>query len=320
MALTTATLQAAITTALQTNSSKNSLAAAAIAENAGAIAAAIAAPVVEHVTEYGNTTVATTAALTAIAAADRTDGLLVLVTADGSLWRFSSASTATASFLCLAPDAGTGRWLAVLPRYNTLYARGVVIADVADLAAFTVANNDGLTYAEGQRVLLANQTTAAQCGLYVVGVVATGTAPLVRAPEMPVGATVVNGQVVHVSEGTLWKGSAWKAMCTGAAVVATNDPIFYPQNCRGTLTLASGTKALGATEGLFLLSTTRSSWSLSFNTEGGTKTGTVGFKCAVGGRTAGKSGTGAATVIAHIEAGSIQNQDNSTVDWTVTNW
>lgn len=35
------------------------------------------------------------------------------------------------------------------------YVRGVVFANVADLAAFTVAGNDGLTYAAGERVLLA---------------------------------------------------------------------------------------------------------------------------------------------------------------------
>ncbi|MFI0434026.1 MAG: hypothetical protein ACH36H_12910, partial [Candidatus Nanopelagicales bacterium] len=51
------------------------------------------------------------------------------------------------------------------------HVRGVVYSNVASLAAFTVASNDGLTYTEGQRVLLANQTTAAQNGIYVVGAV-----------------------------------------------------------------------------------------------------------------------------------------------------
>src|SRR5262245_50683244 len=59
--------------------------------------------------------------------------------------------------------------------------RGVVDADVADLEAFTVAGNDGLTYAEGQRVFLAAQSTGAQIGIYVVGAVDAGVAPLTRA-------------------------------------------------------------------------------------------------------------------------------------------
>lgn len=54
-------------------------------------------------------------ALSAIAAASRYDGMLVLVRADGSIWRFVAASTADedeAQELVIEPDAGTGRWLA----------------------------------------------------------------------------------------------------------------------------------------------------------------------------------------------------------------
>jgi hypothetical protein len=58
--------------------------------------------------------VATTTALKAVAAVDRADGMIVMVRADGSLWRFVSASTAAtdvAEELVLIPGAGTGRWL-----------------------------------------------------------------------------------------------------------------------------------------------------------------------------------------------------------------
>jgi len=200
------------------------------------------------------------------------------------------------------------------------YVRGVVFANVADLTAFTDAGNDGLTYVAGERVLLTNQTTAAQNGIYVVGTVATGTAPLTRAADMAAAASIANGRVVHVSEGTLFAGSSWKAMCTGAKVVATDDPLFYPQNCRGTLTLASGTKTLGATEGLFLFSTTRSSVQGTWNTAGGTVTSTVGLRAAVASRTAGKSGTAAIIFIAIVAAGTIDAANNSTIDWLVQNW
>lgn len=271
---------------------------------------------------------ATTTTLAAIPADRRTDGMVAVVLADYSTWVFKgSSSTAAATGYVVAPSAGSGRWHKVSSQVSAAagargvsYVRGAVFANVADLAAFTVASNDGLTYVAGERVLLANQTTAAQCGIYVVGTVAGGTAPLTRADDMPSGATIQNGYVVHASEGTLFKGSEWKALCTGAAVIGTNDPVFYPRICQGTLTLASGTKALGATEGLYLVSTTRSSVQLAFNTAGGVKTGTVDYGCAVAGRTAGKSGTAALTVIACVEAGTIQNQDNSTIDWLVTNW
>lgn len=59
--------------------------------------------------------VADKAALAALAAADRGDGMIVMLRSDGSLWRFVAASTATedeAQELVIEPDAGTGAWLA----------------------------------------------------------------------------------------------------------------------------------------------------------------------------------------------------------------
>lgn len=197
--------------------------------------------------------------------------------------------------------------------------RGVVTANVASLSAFTVASNDGLTYAAGERVLLAGQTTASQNGIYVVGTVGGGTAALTRATDFAASAAIVNGCVVEVSEGTLWAGSSWKAMCTGACVVGTNDPLFYPRTVKATVTLASGVYALGATEGLFLFSTTKSAVAATYNTPN-TITLSVALKCAVADRTAGKSGTAAATVKAVKADASTNTADVSTVDVVVTNW
>ena len=59
--------------------------------------------------------VATKAALSAIVAASRFDGMLTMVRADGSMWRFVAASTAAedeGQELAIAPDVGTGRWVA----------------------------------------------------------------------------------------------------------------------------------------------------------------------------------------------------------------
>jgi hypothetical protein len=196
--------------------------------------------------------------------------------------------------------------------------RGVVYSNVADLTAFTVAATD-LTFVAGDRVLLTLQTTAAECGVYVVGTVATGVAALTRAADMATGATVATASRVLVQAGTLWAGSEWRATATNA-VVGTTDPAFYPQNVRGILTLASGTKTLGATEGLFLLSTTRSTIHCTMNTPGGTLTLTNGYGSNSAGRTAGKSGTAAAIVIARVDAGTIDTANNSTVDFLVTNF
>jgi len=198
-------------------------------------------------------------------------------------------------------------------------ARAVSIVNNANLLAFVVTV-DGVVLQQDDRVLLANQTTAAENGLYAVGVVAI-TAPLTRVADMPTGDDYINGNVVEVSEGVLFAGSTWKSMATGAKVVGTHDPLFYPEFCSGTLTLASGTYTLGATEGFYLFTTTKSPIHCTMNTPGGVTTLTVGgYGSDVAGRTAGKSGTAAAIIIARVAAGTIDNANNSTVDWSVKNW
>jgi hypothetical protein len=200
-------------------------------------------------------------------------------------------------------------------------ARGAVFTNHST-TAFTVATNtDGVTYVAGDVVLFTNQTTTAENGPWVVGTVAT-TAPLTRPTWWATGATIPNGVVIEVSEGTIFNNSSWKATCTGAKVVGTtnHDPLFYPRVVKGTLTLASGTKTLGATEGLFLLSTTTSPVTGGFNTAGGTVTSTVGWRAAVASRTAGKSGTAAVIIIAIVAAGTIDSANNSTFDYCITNW
>ena len=201
--------------------------------------------------------------------------------------------------------------------------RGVVTSDVADLAAFTVASNDGLTYAAGERVLLAAQTTAAQCGIYVVGTVASGTAPLTRAADQFTGSSYVPGSVVEVSEGTIWRGSTWKVMATGVKIVGTNDPLYYPRKWSKTVTLSSGTYTAGAgggSEPVFMYSTTTSAVQFTRNTAGGTLTLTTHYFCPVASRIAGKAGTAAVNVTASVAAGTINAADNSTGDLIVINW
>jgi hypothetical protein len=108
-------------------------------------------------------------------------------------------------------------------------ARGVVTSDVADLAAFTVAGNDGLTYAAGQLVLLVNQTDAEEDGPYIVGAVATGAAPLTRPSWWATESVQAPGVEFKINEGTAWKGTVWYAALAGAVTVGTSEPDFYPR-------------------------------------------------------------------------------------------
>lgn len=107
--------------------------------------------------------------------------------------------------------------------------RGVVVADVADLDAFTVAGNDGLTYTAGQIVLLANQTTATEDGPYVVGTVAAGVAPLTRPSWWADGSVQGRGAEFRINEGTSWAGTVWYATLAGAVTVGTSSPDLYPR-------------------------------------------------------------------------------------------
>lgn len=230
----------------------------------------------------------------------------------------------------LSPGASSGSpdLRSILDAYRTALAktlpnltvRGVITANVASLAAFTVAAGDGVTYAAGDSVLLAGQTTAAQCGVYVVGTVTTGVAPLTRHPDQASGDAIINGTRVEASEGTIWAGSSWKAMCTGANIYGTNDPVFYPKTCKGVATLVAGAKTLGSADGLFLFSTTASVVMLTRNTANTSTATTGGYTAPVASRTAGKPAAAACLIHAEVAAGTANASDLSTIDWLVTNW
>jgi len=137
---------------------------------------------------------------------------------------------------------------------------------------------------------------------------------------MPAGMTGIAGAVVEVAEGTIYRGSSWKALCATTVVVGTTTPNFYPRRCGGTATLVAGTLVLGVAEALYVFSTTTCPVTLTRNTPN-TSVGTDGgYQCEVAGRTAGRSGTGALTLLAAVLAGTINNADISTIDWNIQNW
>lgn len=203
--------------------------------------------------------------------------------------------------------------------------RGVVWSNISDLTAFTVASDDGITYIEGDTFLAVGQTTAAQCGPWVVGAVAAGAAPLTRPWWWLTGTTFKAGAVVEVAEGgPHYGGSTWKATRTSAGVVGTNDPVFYPRQYTIAITLASGTYTIGlgssATpdEPLFLYSATKSAISIARGPAGTPHSSTITYRAAT--ITPGKAGTAVLTVRADVAAGTINASDASDLIVGVTNW
>lgn len=191
---------------------------------------------------------------------------------------------------------------------NVHRARGVVTANVSDLTAFTVASNDGLTYAAGEIVLLVGQSTGTQNGPYVVGTVASTTAPLTRPAWWAAASVQPAGTEFFINEGTSWKHSRWFATVAGAITVGTTSPAFYPRMQKGVTTALSGTPGTKTVTGVWLLATT-SSILLTANTPGGT----AGFLSApVASRTAGPGASGQFVINSSAN-------DTATVDWVVIN-
>lgn len=131
-------------------------------------------------------------------------------------------------------------------QYGRRVARCCIHTNLASLASFTVASRDGLTLVAGDRVLLINQTTAAQNGLYEVGTVASGSAPLTLATDWATG-LVVGGQTVAITAGTLFGGMDIKVTNTTLPTIGTTTVTFAPVRQVGTATLVDGDKTVDTT-------------------------------------------------------------------------
>jgi len=200
-------------------------------------------------------------------------------------------------------------------------ARAVRTTNVADLTAFAVATAcDGLTLVEGDVVLLAAQTTAAQCGPYVVGAVSGGNAPLTRPAWWAAGSTQKTGAQIKLgAEGTVFKNTTWQAMhASDSIVVDTTDPEFYPLSVSGTTALVAGTFTI-STVPVF---SSKSQVTLTRSVANTSAATTGGYHPTVGGAdgiTTGKIGTAAVVVEATVAAGTKNAADISTLHWTINN-
>jgi hypothetical protein len=201
---------------------------------------------------------------------------------------------------------------------TSLRARNVVNGNVADLAAYTVASdanvNDATLNVAGDVVLLVAQTTAAQNGLYIVGTVATGTAPLTRHPAMFTGRVFrAEDYDIVVAAGTVFAHSRW--FNSAAGTIGTNTPAFFPESVTISQALVAGTMTITS---IPILSATKSAIS-AYRKTANTSTATTGGYVTNGAATPGALGTASVEVMAAVAAGTINNADISTLHVTVTN-
>lgn len=186
-------------------------------------------------------------------------------------------------------------------------------ANVANLAAFTVAGNDGITNVAGDVVYLYAQTNPVENGPYVVGGVAAGVAPLTRPTWWASGSTIGAGQVVDVAAGTDFSGTQWKAFALAPFVVDAADPDVKPLFVALRTTLVAGTVTITTVP---IRSATNSQIGIRRVTPIGTAL-TVEYNWSA--LTPGPFGTASLTVEAQIAAGTINVADASVLNVSITN-
>jgi hypothetical protein len=212
---------------------------------------------------------------------------------------------------------------AVLLRYLTgnthASCRGVVTVNESLTAFDSVVGGtirDGVTYVAGDRVLLVSQTTKSQNGIWVVGAVASGSAPLSRPDDFTHGDSIPAGMHIAVSEGTLFANTTWKVTTTGVLVVDTTLFDMYPEQVIQTVPLVGSTVTISNVP---IYSATKSQCVAVLQTPGGTDTGTVGYGT-IGAMTPGIVGTASVTIDA-LASGMTKNgtSDTSTITVMISN-
>src|SRR5581483_7375295 len=103
---------------------------------------------------------------------------------------------------------------------------------------------DGVTLATGDRILLKNQTSGAENGIYVV---AASGAPA-RATDANTSAEVTSGLACFVSEGSTNAGSAWVLTTADPITLGTTALVFAQFNGGSTYTADESTLHLSGTQ------------------------------------------------------------------------
>ncbi len=211
--------------------------------------------------------------------------------------------------------------LAPVVQLKSFRVRNVVNGDVPDLAAFVVASDAALTdttlNVENDLVLLVRQTTAAQNGVYVVGTVAGGLAPLTRLASMPSGYVFLADEFeIAVASGAIFGHTRW--FNAAAGTIATDSPQFFPESVTQSIAFPVNT-GLSVITNVPILSATKTMLSAtviafvtgSLTVQYSRQPSTVVASPVIG--------TASITLMAAIAAGTVNVDDDSTMLVTITN-
>jgi len=121
----------------------------------------------------------------------------------------------------------------------------VRVATTANITIATALNNgdtlDGVTLATNDRILVKNQSTGSENGIYVVA------ASPARATDFDANAEVTGGAFTFVEEGTVNADSGWVVTTNGAITVGTTALSFAQFSGAGQITAGTGLTKTGNT-------------------------------------------------------------------------
>ena len=107
---------------------------------------------------------------------------------------------------------------------------------------------DGVSLSTSDRVLVKNQTTSSQNGIYVVTTVGSGSTNwvLTRATDFDNAAEIGGGDFTFVEQGTSYNNTGW--VCVDKVTTVGTDPIVWEQfSGAGTYTAGNGLTLTGTT-------------------------------------------------------------------------
>lgn len=105
---------------------------------------------------------------------------------------------------------------------------------------------DGVTTANGDRVLLTGQTAGAENGIYVVSGIGTAYA-LTRSSDADISAEVTAGMFTFVTEGTSYADTGWVLVTNDAITLDTTSLSFTQFTGTGAITAGAGLTKSGNT-------------------------------------------------------------------------
>lgn len=123
--------------------------------------------------------------------------------------------------------------------------RAATTANIASLAGGAPNTLDGVTLAANDRILVKDQTTGSQNGLYVVTTLGTGSnGTWTRATDADGVGELFAGMLVMVSEGTVNADTLWELSTDGAITIGTTSLTFARKDSSSGATVQGSFKNL----------------------------------------------------------------------------